>query len=67
VKIIIFKVLIASITCATELNQYIFRIQQNLKFIHNNFYKFVKKLCFVSDKHKQRVCGGKLERERDYF
>jgi len=52
VKINIFKVLITSIIFIIELKQYTFKIQQNLKFIDNNFYKFIKKFCFVFYKHK---------------
>ena len=54
-KIIIFKVLIALIIFAAELKQYTFRIQQSLKLTDNNFYKFIMKFCFVSNKRKQRV------------
>jgi hypothetical protein len=52
VKIIIFKVSIVVIIFTVGLKQYTFRIQQSLKRIDNNFYKFIKKLCFVSDKDK---------------
>jgi hypothetical protein len=63
----IFKILIAPIVFVIGLKQYNFRIQQSLKFIDNNFYKFIKKFCFVSDKHKQRVCRENLGREEDCF
>ena len=52
VKINIFKVLITSIIFIIELKQYTLKIQQNFKFINNNFYKFIKKFCFVFYKHK---------------
>jgi hypothetical protein len=60
---IIFKVLIASTIFVVGLNQYTFRTQQSLKFINNNFYKFIKLFYFVYKKHKQRVCREKLGRE----
>jgi hypothetical protein len=63
----IFKILIAPTVFVMGLKQYNFRIQQSLKFIDNNFYKFIKKLCFVSDKHKQRVCRENSGREEDCF
>jgi hypothetical protein len=48
----IFKILIAPTVFVIGLKQYNFKIQQSLKFIHNNFYKFIKKFCFIFDKHK---------------
>jgi hypothetical protein len=63
VKITIFKILNVSTIFTVELKQYAFRIQQDLKLINNNFYKFIKKFYFVSDKRKQRVCIEKI-RER---
>ena len=59
-KITIFKVLNAPIIFTAELKQYTFRIQQGVKLINNNFYKFIKKFYFVSNKHKQRVCIEKI-------
>jgi len=67
VKIIIFKVLIIVIIFAVGLKQYTFRIQQNFKCIDNSFYKFIKKLCFVSDKYKQKVCRKKIRESKRLF
>jgi hypothetical protein len=52
VRIIIFKILVASTIFIIGLKQYTFKKQQNSKFIENNFYKFFKNLCFVCDKHE---------------
>jgi hypothetical protein len=67
VKIIIFKVLIVSTIFVVVLKQNTFRIQQSLKLIDNNFCKFIKKFCFVFDKHKHRVCTEKLGKEENCF
>jgi hypothetical protein len=67
VKIIIFKVLIVPTIFVVVLKQNTFRIQQSLKLTDNNFYKFIKKFCFVFDKHKHRVCTEKLGKEENFF
>ena len=68
-KITMFNILIAPTIFVVGLKQYIFRIQQSLKLIDNNkFYKFIKKLCLIYDRHnKRRVCREKLRRKENCF
>jgi hypothetical protein len=67
-KITMFNILIALTIFAVGLKQYTFRIQQSLKLIDNKFYKFIKKLCLVYDRHnKQKVCREKLRRKENCF
>jgi hypothetical protein len=46
-----FKILIVP-TIFFRVKVIYFDIQQNFKFTNNNFYKFIKKIYFISDKYK---------------